>query len=46
VLRGQGRSANAIALELKLSKSAVYRALSEAVPESTHLQGDQVSLDV
>ena len=45
-LRGQGRSVNAIALELKLSKSAVYRALSEAVPESTRLQGDQLSLDV
>ncbi len=45
-LRAQGRSVNVIALELKLSKSAVYRALSEPVLKTTHLQGDQVSLDV
>ncbi len=46
ILRAQGHTIRSIGLELKLSKSAVYRALSEAVPESTHLQGDQVSLDV
>lgn len=46
LLRGQGKSLRAIATELKVSKTLVGDALKMSAPESTHLQGDQVSLDI